>query len=472
MSIGTEPERRQEHLTYKLLPTMARFHRNPAQMRCIVGPVGSGKTTTAAMEVVEYLPRFLKENYGITKTRGVVVRNFYRELMDSTVKTIFKWFPWGDYRKSDEEYILKHRNGYQVDMMFRALDRPKDVRKLKSVEITWYWIDESIEVDNSIKKMLKTRIGRFPDKIPGRWGIETTNPPDVEHPTYSQFAWDGPIPGPVPEKAPLENHAGFWQPPYENVENLRPGYYDDLRHDFRDDPDWIERYIESMPGIMIQGKLVYNNFKRDYHVSKGALLYSGGTLVRGWDNSGNCPACVLIHQPAPLVFHVLREFCGDKEGIVDFALRVQAQCNADFSTCDKYIDYGDPSGRNKFPKKDGGFTSNAKLMENVIKIKVISSDNNFTARVQAVDQALGRINGLLIDPSCVRLINGFLGGYCYPEIGNSGIYGEHPIKNRFSHPHDGLQYALLKMIFGGGTKKVKVLGPIPADVPSPDAWMH
>jgi len=130
---------------------------------------------------------------------------------------------------------------------------------------------------------------------------------------------------------------------------------------------------------------------------------------------------------------------------VDFTNHVVAQCNMDFPNA-TYQDWGDPAGEAKYSKRDGGFTSNAQLMAEAAGVNVIPSDQNFTARTQAVDQALARIDGLLIDPSCTRIINGFLGGYCYPEIGNSGEFSQHVEKNRFSHPHDALQYLLLKLL--------------------------
>ena len=52
----------------------------------------------------------------------------------------------------------------------------------------------------------------------------------------------------------------------------------------------------------------------------------------------------------------------------------------------------------------------------------------------------------MIDPRCIRLINGFLGGYCYPE--NKSIMGEYlpnVLKNKYSHVHDALQYLMVKI---------------------------
>ena len=81
-------------------------------------------------------------------------------------------------------------------------------------------------------------------------------------------------------------------------------------------------------------------------------------------------------------------------------------------------------------------------------VDVQASEQNPDARYNAVDDQLAVIDGVLIDPGCTRLINGFLGGYHYPEIGGagSGIYGENPVKNLFSHPHDALQYVFVRLV--------------------------
>lgn len=458
------PAEKIEVKPYIALPTIRRFHHSNSQKKCIVGPVGSGKTAGASMEVCWYIPMFLYRTYGIKKTRGAIIRNTYSELIDTTQATVFDWFPDGDFKVQRNDYLLEYKNGVQCQLLFRACDFLKHIRKFKSLELTWYWIDESIEVKEEIKRMLKNRIGRYPawevwdkafrKKFPSlrdlssdelhdyverhptkfhfKFGVETTNPPDVEHPLYSQYNWDTPPPGPVPEGIPLENHKGFWQPPYENRRNLTPNYYEDLRNDYKDAPDWADMYVDGKPGIIVEGKLVYNNFNRDYHVATETIPWTKGTLYRGWDNSGNTPACVVCQVPSANRVHVLTEYWTDRQNIEDFTNHVVADCNIQFPNAE-YEDWGDPAGEITFSQKGGGFTSNKQLMFEAAGVEVMPSEQNLIARINAVDRALGRIDCLLIDPSCRRLINGFLGGYCYQEIGTTGRYADKPLKNRFSH---------------------------------------
>lgn len=430
---------------YIPIPTLKLFHESRAQIRCCVGPVGSGKTSAATMEIGYYLPWFLYGTYHIKKTRWLVLRNTYPELRDTTIRTFFDWFEDAEYRKQENIAVVRYDNGIEAEILFRSCDRPEDVKKFKSLELTGYWIDESIEVADDVKRMLKNRIGRFPQRCPVRFGIETTNPPDVEHTTYSEFKWQIPPPGPLPKGQPKPNHEGFWQPPYENEINLRPNYYADLRNDYQDTPDWIEMYIEGKPGMIVKGKLVYSNFKRDRHVAAEPLIWSKGPLYRGWDNTGNTPACVVAQVPTPMQIQILKEFTTDRMGMVDFTSWVVSECNRLWPNA-TWRDWADPAGENRFSKRSGGFTSNAQLMRDE-GVNAEPSEQNLTARITAVDQALARYDGLLIDPSCTRLINGFLGGYHYkPQPGVPGEYSDIIEKNRFSHVHDAVQYLIVRLL--------------------------
>ena len=442
---------------YLWLPTMRKFHNSGAAIRCLVGPVGSGKTSAATWELCVYLPDYLAERYKIKHTKWVVVRNTYRMLRDTTQRTLTDWFPSGNMLKQEYTYTIR-RDGLTIEILFRSCDNAKDTDQFKSLDLTGYWIDESIEVPEAVKKMLKNRIGRYPQKSPVRFGIETTNPPDVEHPLYSQFAWETPPDGPVTGIQPLVGHTGFWQPPRENAKNLKPGYYESLCNDYRDSPDWIAMYVDGKPGMVVIGRPVYQKFRRDRHVALEPLVWTGGTLYRGWDNTGLCPACVLGQVPTPRNLQVLREFWTDRDGIVDFSKSVVEECNLRWPGA-KFVDYGDPAGAAKFSRVGGGLTSNAELMLEAAGIEVIPAEQSFTARQQSVQQLLEQYDGLLLDPSCTRLINGFIGGYHHSEIGQTGVYREEPEKNRFSHPHDGLQYLANSIFQSQPQKPVQVLMP-------------
>ena len=446
-----------QFLKYRPSPTVKLFLECGDTHRCLVGAVGSGKTVGAVMDICYYVPHHLYTTYGIRRTKWCVLRNTYAELEDTTLETIKEWFPWGKHQKQRGIYTIKYPapSKIEVRILLRACDRPEQVKKFKSLEITGYLIDEANEVDESIKLMLKNRIGRFPKKSPEKYGIETTNPPTIDHPIFTNYDWQTQIPGypdHAPSTPPLIQHTGFWQQERENANNLPKNYYEDLIESYHNNPDWIEMYVKGMPGVITKGKTIYNNFKRHIHVSPTTLPYHPSLpLLRGWDNSGNTPAVVIIQQPSPLELHVLYSAHHDKMGTIDFTKLIIAQCATTYPDA-TFIDYADPAGENRFSKKTGGFTSNATLMRD-LGVNPLPSDQNFAARVASVDFFLSRIDGILIDPSCTSLITGLSGAYVYKRGTHSPT--DEAEKNKYSHEQDALQYITVKLFKNNRKKPVK-----------------
>ena len=402
---------------YNDIPTMQLFFRDTSLIRSICGPAGSGKTLAATMEILYRIPRLYWNRYGLKNTRWAIVRNTQPMLRTSTQKTIFDKFPpglFGDYNKVDhvfnvrQPYLLsgEYSVTLETDLEFMSCDRPEDIDKFKGLEITGYLIDESCEVSLKIKTKLKERIGRYPSFvewnkvlrknyirlhdlfrkkgifIPNlqkmsdvelreeilehpeiyqtKFGIEVTNPPHIESDSYWMFNWktvEGfERPGPVPVKEYAEHHTGFWQPPFENEANLTPGYYQDMRKMYKHAPDHIERYIMGEPGVDIKGQSVYHNFVRAVHESKERLVWDRGALYRGWDHTGNSPACVVAQLPFknPRQIQILSEFFTDaEESMVDFGNRVKASCHRLYPGAE-FIDWGDPAGSFKTNQQRDG----------------------------------------------------------------------------------------------------------------------
>ena len=72
-----------------------------------------------------------------------------------------------------------------MEVLFLALDRPDDIEKLLSLELTGVWINEAREVAKAIVDGATMRVGRFPsmkDGGPTWYGvIADTNAPDEDH---------------------------------------------------------------------------------------------------------------------------------------------------------------------------------------------------------------------------------------------------------------------------------------------------
>ena len=135
---------------------------------------------------------------GIKYTRFAVVRNSYPMLKTTTLKTWLELFPedvWGNVHHAPP---IKHHirlpskegaSGIDMEVLFLALDQPKDVRKLLSLELTGAFVNESKELPKAVIDGLSHRVGRYPTKSDGgpswRGIIMDSNPCDDDHWLYN-----------------------------------------------------------------------------------------------------------------------------------------------------------------------------------------------------------------------------------------------------------------------------------------------
>src|SRR4249920_1237435 len=88
----TEDNLDDNQVTYIPTATALRFHNDNSLVRAVMGPVGSGKSSMAAMEIV--LRAFNQNVYrGVRNSRWLAVRNTYNELKTTTIRTLMHWMP-------------------------------------------------------------------------------------------------------------------------------------------------------------------------------------------------------------------------------------------------------------------------------------------------------------------------------------------------------------------------------------------
>ena len=194
-------------------PTLEVFHRCDAQSRCIVGPIGSGKTTAAIWEVGFNLPRRIYMNYGISETRWFVIRKTYDALMDSDFTEAMDWFSHGEWKPSRKLLTVKWPSSLNcpspliVHLKFLSCNTPEEEGKFRSQNVTGAWIDEANQLPLLSKQVVKGRLGRYPKQkdspcgfVP-RYFIETANPFPANHAMYTTYDWVGPkiIVDPAPQ---------------------------------------------------------------------------------------------------------------------------------------------------------------------------------------------------------------------------------------------------------------------------------
>jgi hypothetical protein len=233
-------------LAYKASPTMARFMRSNARVRVAVGPIGSGKSSACCVELIRRAAE-QKPFGGVRATRGVVIRNTYRELEDTTRKTFEQWIPphLGRWMEKDFTFTIDRplADGTRIhcELLFRALDKPEHVKKLLSLELTFAYINEARQVPKAIVDMLGGRITRYPamkDGGPSWYGIwMDTNPWHTGHWGYKLFSNDR------PQGFELFEQPDALGPAAENLENLVPGYYSEQMAG--KDTEWVDEYLRA-----------------------------------------------------------------------------------------------------------------------------------------------------------------------------------------------------------------------------------
>lgn len=139
------------------------FHSDTHKYKMFAGGYGSGKTRTGAEEIRDHI---LNTPYGMT-----LIGAETKPQLDSTAKDMFfKVFP--DFMITShlkQKDIVLCKNGHVV--IFRPLD---DEGKLRSLNLTGFWIEEASEVKFDIFVQLQTRLRNKATKH--HVGIITSNP--------------------------------------------------------------------------------------------------------------------------------------------------------------------------------------------------------------------------------------------------------------------------------------------------------
>ena len=111
-----------------------KFHQSDAFVRGLMGPVGSGKSSSCCVEIVARALRQRPSNDGIRRSRWLVIRNTYPELKSTTIKTWETWFPanvapikWDTPITSTMKISnIGDGTGLELEVMFMALDKPTE----------------------------------------------------------------------------------------------------------------------------------------------------------------------------------------------------------------------------------------------------------------------------------------------------------------------------------------------------------
>lgn len=440
------------------------FHQDDSFVRVVMGPYGSGKSTMAVHEIVRRtcaMPVWAEG--GRRRARWAIVRNTSGELQTTTLQTWIAWFgSLGDISKRQKPVMTyEHRFNdgkgiVELELIFIALDRPDDVKKLKSLELTGCYINEMSEVPYAALAHMKGRVNRYPSRAfcnEAYWSgiIGDTNPPDEDHWIHRDF-----------EQNTVEGHRIFRQPPgllnddgswirnpdADNADHLPDDYYVKLSQG--QSSEFVKVFCLGEYGSVGSGRRVYPEFNPDFHAVDKLEAIQGHPLVIGWD-FGLTPACVVMQLTPRGQLLVLKEYVAEGMGIRTFAESVVIPGIArDFTYCKIGKSVADPAGN-----------SRSEIMEEMSCIGELNSlgiettgasTNDIPPRLASVRYFLNRMTdgkpAFLIDRSrCPVLFKGFAKDYIYMRVAVAGEerYKDKPHKNMSSHPMDALGYGCLEL---------------------------
>jgi hypothetical protein len=475
-------------VNYNPSPTFLRFHQDNSMVRAVGGPVAAGKSVGMVMEI---LLRAMAQNAfrGVRRTRWGVVRNTYNELKNTTIKTWLDWIPpeLGPIKMTAPPTsvitIPDIGDGTRVEseIIFLALDREEDQAKLRSFELTGLWINEAQFSDAEIIRVGLQRTGRYPkierdenyQVIPGSgcsWSglIMDFNMVDTDHPLFKALqvekreGWKTFLqPGALLEEPDPEDSAKrIWvpNPEAENIENLQGGY---------------DYYLKKLPGmkrsqilvdfcakwgVSVTGQPVYaETYDDDYHIAQEEIKVDKSLPVLIGVDFGLHPAMVFgqVLRTGQLV--ILKELVPNQPSGVSLEEFLEDWyrpfITEHFSGVRTFQGWGDPAGRGRSNiDKRSPF-----MLMAAANIRCMPTyTNEFLPRKEAIEKFLMKRNGFLLNPSCVQLRKGFLGGYGYKKL--NGLAKSHPEKNESSHPHDAAQYLALGILSQGRREAVRIGG--------------
>lgn len=451
-------------INYQVSPTGERFHSSDAFVRGVLGPVRSGKSVMMCSEIFSRSCRQKPGPDGLRRTRWAIIRNVYQDLRDTTLKTWMDWYGHEEIGRMNHQAMTFNMEFKDVraELLFRALDRPADIRKLLSLELTGGWINEASTIPQAIINTLTDRVGQYPAKSAGgcTWYgvICDTNPPDEDHWWYRLAEVERPAgweffrqPGGLTER----NGQFVCNPKAENIDNLAEGsdYY--LRRMAGKSKEYIRVFYCAQYGFVVDGMPVHPDYADAVHCSTSILdPVPGVTIIVGLD-FGLTPAAAFVQKLLFGRYRIIDELVATNMGAKQFARQLRSHINENYRGY-KFRFVGDPSG-------DSRAQTDEQTVFQALRAEGINADpaftNDPTIRRESIAEPLRRMQDgkpcVELSPRCKTLRKGLAGGFCYRRkniAGASDLYHSEPDKNIYSHIVEACEYAF--MAAGEGYKVI------------------
>lgn len=461
-------------VTYSATKTGEEFHADRSFFKLMFGPVSCGKSVACVANEFAYFKQQAPSSDGIRYTRTAIIRNSYRQLKSTTIKTWCHWFPESVFGKVKWDSPITHHikfDDVDAEVMFMPIENENDLDNLKSLELTRAYINEAQYMPKSVITTCLERVGRFPHKNSGAVAtypgvVADTNPPSTKHwmfelekklpSNYKVFHYDSAVikvaykPAGIESAVSRDGTVYINNPQADYLQNIA-----DINYYLRQIPGLSDEEVKvtcmGQYGFTRAGKPVYTDYNDTLHYINERITYNPHEkLVIGWD-FGNTPACSLLQlQPNGSIAQIY-EFCSEDFGIEKLALDlVIPVLNIKFKGWQNdYLSFGDPSGmagnQVTYEKK----TCIGALNSLGIRTRPAST-NSPDLRMGAVSYFLRKTSngkgGFFLTMDCQTSREGMLGDYQFEKIQLATVEESikpKPLKNFSSHICEATQYAML-----------------------------
>lgn len=466
---------------------LERYLDSRANVVCIQGPVRSGKSVASVMRIYEAMMNVEPDHTGKRRSRWLVVRNSYPDLLNTTIKTWLDWFPeklYGTFKWTPPYRHMMQFGDVEAEVIFQSFAGEEDIPSLKSLELTGAWINEAQYYTRRFVVAVLERTGWFPRPGGAAWLQIDMNAPPLGH-------WVPIMRGDAP-------------PPEDWTESERKAHIKPDTWDFLVQPAWFVERMDAQGSVLaydinplaenlrivgedrifglLEGRTkdeidadlmnrvmisqsglpVFPMFVRDVHIAKQSLTATSGVALHVGLDFGRRPAAIVMQQVGGRWF-VLAEFTGMNMAAEEFAPALKAFLARRFPEWmaaggPSIHFWGDPSGAAMRSEVDNR-TAFDIFNKYGMHVRQADRGNRRTIRLETMTMLLNRMvhgqPGIVFDPkSCAKLTTAMGGAYVYQrkKVSGSPTYHDEPLKNEFSDPVD----ACIEVLMGGGEGRATV----------------
>lgn len=432
-------------INFRPNPTQWAFIESTAKADLFSSRRGEGKSTALAWSCFAHTRRN-------PSAKWAMIRDTWENLQRTTLSTFFEWFPpgvMGQWHATKKEWTWAEGVA-KGSVVFMGMDDAADASRLLSLELAGFGMDEpapavssggieEMVFDIAMTSLRQKGIDHYAAKL-------AENNPDESHWTYKKFVNPG-----------LEGFK-LWQPPVpENINNLPPEYYENMRKTLAHRPDLVRRFIEGEFGFQSQGKAVTPQWSDKLHLSLGLTPIPRVPLYMLWD-WGHNPTCLITQITPAGQWLVLDAMVGEGIGVEELIENeVRPLWDQRYRNGHHTITHmGDPAGAQR-EQTSIARTPIMAVLKN-LGGKWRPGPVRLEQRLEPLRSVLTRTVGgtglVQVDRVRAAQLHWALRGNWHYPVSRLGIVGTSPVKNEFSHPGDAFSYgAALLFPLGKATKK-------------------